>query len=176
MNEGEKVRRTETRGGLLPPRALLLSLLVQAPLMIWSWPPKPATVPVLLGVAMLVAGAVLNIWADRLFRKKGVGVCPFSPTPALVREGPYRFTRNPMYLGMVLTSTCAPLLTGVYLNLLPALVLAIWLHVRFVLPEEEFLRYQLGTEYLLYASLAPRWLGLPGPALREQAPAQRRTR
>jgi protein-S-isoprenylcysteine O-methyltransferase Ste14 len=68
-----------------------------------------------------------------------------------------------MYLGMVLISVSAALITGVYWNLWPAPVLALWLHFRFVLPEEEFLRERLGSAYLTYASRHPRWLGWPGP-------------
>jgi protein-S-isoprenylcysteine O-methyltransferase Ste14 len=116
-----------------------------------------------LGGGRNAAGVVLNVWAERLFRKSGVGVCPFSPVPNLVITGPYRFTRNPMYLGMVLLSASWPLMMGLYWNLWPAAALAAWLHFRFVLPEEEFLRGRLGVSYLEYASRNPRWLGLPGP-------------
>jgi protein-S-isoprenylcysteine O-methyltransferase Ste14 len=140
-------------------------LLAQGPLLLWSWPLNPARIPLLIGVAMLAGGTVLNIWADRLFHKSGVGVCPFSPVPCLISEGPYRITRNPMYLGMVLISAGVPLMTGLYFNLWAPAVLAIWLHIRFVLPEEEFLRERLGGAYLLYASDTSRWLGVPGPIL-----------
>ena len=163
MNKSEQVRGSNARPGLLPPKALMLSLVVGLAPVLWSWPLKPARVAALVGVAMLVAGVVLNVWAERLFHKSGVGVCPFSPVPNLVSSGPYRFSRNPMYLGMVLLSASAPLISGLhYWNLWPAAVLAVWLHFRFVLPEEEFLRDRLGG-YLEYASRNPRWLGLPGP-------------
>jgi hypothetical protein len=94
-----------------------------------------------------------------------------------------------MYLGMVSISAAAALATGVYLNLVAATVLAVWLHFRFVLPEEEFLRERLGAEYLLYASRNPRWLGFcpstrkdsacrgprPGPRLAKAPAAAGRT-
>ncbi len=152
---------------LLPPRVLLISLLAQSPLIVWSWPFRPRVVPVLVGVVLLAGGVALNLWADRLFHKKGIGVCPFSAVSCLLTEGPYRFTRNPMYLGMLLVCAAVPFITGLYLNLWAAAVLAIWLHIGFVLPEEEFLRQRLGMEYVFYASANPRWLGLPGPILRE---------
>jgi protein-S-isoprenylcysteine O-methyltransferase Ste14 len=148
---------------------LMLSLLVQIPLVWWSWPLKPTEVTVLIGVGLLAAGVVLNLSAERLFRKRGVGVCPFSPAPSVVSEGPYRFTRNPMYLGMALISASCTFLTGVQWNLWAAAAFTVWLHFRFVLPEEEFLRDRLGGDYLQYASRTPRWLGLPGHALRRQA-------
>lgn len=165
MNKSEQAPESKARPKLLPPRGLVLSLLVQVPLILWSWPLSLAGTPVLIGVAMLAGGVVLNIEADRLFRRSGVGVCPFSPAPRLISEGPYQITRNPMYLGMVLISAAVPLMTRLYFNLWAPALLAIWLHFRFVLPEEEFLRERLGVEYLLYASGKPRWLGLPGPHL-----------
>jgi protein-S-isoprenylcysteine O-methyltransferase Ste14 len=167
MKKGEQLRGSHPRPGLMLPKALMLSVLLQIPPVLWSWPLKPAEAPALAGTAMLAAGVVLNVWAERLFRKSGVGVCPFSPVPNLVGTGPYRLTRNPMYLGMVLLSAGVALITGLYWNLWPAAALAVWLHVRFVLPEEEFLRDRLGVCYLEYASRNPRWLGLPGPRARQ---------
>lgn len=166
MKESEQLHGSHPRPGLLPPKALMLSLLFQIPGVLWSWPLKPAESSAVAGAMMLAAGVVLNVWAERLFRKSGVGVCPFSVVPKLVGTGPYRLTRNPMYLGMVLISASVVLITGLYWNLWPAAALAVWLHIRFVLPEEEFLRDRLGVCYLEYASRNPRWLGLPGPRAR----------
>ena len=114
-----------------------------------------------LGAALLAAGVVLNVWADRLFRREGVGVCPFSPAPRLVRSGPYRITRNPMYLGMVFLGAGLALATGMPHNLVSPAVFAVWLHVRYVLPEEAFLRASLGAPYEEYLRLHPRWIGVP---------------
>jgi protein-S-isoprenylcysteine O-methyltransferase Ste14 len=163
MNESEHAQESKARPRLLPPTGLLLSLLVQVPLILWSWPLKPVGVSVLIGTVFLAGGVVLNIWADRMFQRLGVGVCPFSPVPVLIKEGPFRITRNPMYLGMVLISAGVPLIAGLYMGLWAPLLLGVWLQLRFVLPEEDFLRERLGMEYLLYASGHSRWLGLPGP-------------
>ncbi|HME08443.1 MAG TPA: isoprenylcysteine carboxylmethyltransferase family protein [Bryobacteraceae bacterium] len=168
MNKNEPARRK-----LLPPKGLLLSLLVQLPLVLWSWPPMPTRVPALMGIAMLLGGIVLNIWAERLFRKSGTGVCPLSPVSRLINDGPYRITRNPMYLGMVLISASASLIAGLFLNLCSAAALAVWLHLRFILPEEKFLRETLGVGYLEYASRTPRWLGLPGPQVTQTEQSSR---
>ena len=114
MKTNEQLRGSHPRSGLMPPKVLLLSVMLQIPLILWSWPLKPAEAPALAGAAMLAAGVVLNVRAERLFLKSGVGVCPFSPAPYLVNTGPYRLTRNPMYLGMVLLSASVPLITGLY--------------------------------------------------------------
>lgn len=147
--------------GVQPPKGLLLSLLAQVPLLIWMWPPRPAAWELLSGGALLIAGVVLNIWAERLFRRAGVGVCVFSAVPRLVSVGPYRFTRNPMYLGMALLSAGVTLLTGVLANAWSPVVFFLWLRARFVLPEEVYLHEQLGEEYVRYRLAHPRWLGLP---------------
>lgn len=165
--------RAKRQQGVLPPRVLAMSLLAQIPLLAWSWPLHSGPLELLAGAALLLAGAVLNVWADDLFRKNGVGVCPFSDTPVVVAGGPYRWTRNPMYLGLVLISAGPAVLTGVYWNLASAAVLLLWLHFRFVLPEEMFLQDRLGAEYLTYASANPRWIGLPGPKTGSRAAAGR---
>jgi protein-S-isoprenylcysteine O-methyltransferase Ste14 len=174
MKKSEELRGSSPRHGWIPPKVLLLSILLQVPLVLWSWPLQPAEVPAFAGAALLATGVVMNVWAERLFRKNGVGVCPFSPVPTLITTGPYRFTRNPMYLGMVLSSASVPLITGLYWNLWPAAMLAVWLHVRFILPEEQFLRDRLGVCYLEFASRNSRWMGLPGPRVRRTGvPPQR---
>lgn len=57
----------------------------------------------LLGVVLIAAGFGLDIWAFRLFRAAGTNPEPFKPSTAIVDHGPYRFTRNPMYVGFMLT-------------------------------------------------------------------------
>ncbi len=169
MKENERTLEPDRSRKLLPPRALLLSLLAQIPLVLWSWPLELTRTGVLIGVGVLILGVVLNVWSERLFRNSGVGVCPFSAVQSLVNQGPYRFTRNPMYLGLVLVSASACLITGLQTNLWAVAALAVWLHFRFVLREEDFLTERLGVSYLAYASRIPRWLGLPGPRVVETA-------
>lgn len=144
---------------LLPPRGLLLALLAQVPLVVLAWPPRPSWPWLLAGGLALLAGAALNLWADAVFKRRQVPVCPFRPVPGLVEEGPYRYTRNPMYLGMVLICAGAALLTRSPVNLLAAAAFGAWLRQRFVIPEEAFLRSQVGRPFLDYAERVPRWLG-----------------
>lgn len=162
MGESEGAGGRNEGRGMLPPRALLVSLAAQVPALVWSWPLETALAPAALGLAMILAGSVLNVWADILFRRSEVDVCPFGTTPKVVCGGPFRFTRNPMYLGMVLITSGAALLANLPWNLWSAAALAVWLHCRFVLTEEAFLEQRLGMGYLRYAVRTPRWLGLPG--------------
>jgi protein-S-isoprenylcysteine O-methyltransferase Ste14 len=53
-----------------------------------------------LGAVPLVIGGALNVWADRFFKLRGATVTPFEESSALITGGPFRFSRDPMYLGM----------------------------------------------------------------------------
>ena len=143
---------------ILPPRGLLLALVAQLPIIATHWPLGPGVFEALAGSALVVAAAILNVWAARLFERQSVGVCPFSPTPALVTSGPFTLSRHPMYVGLVALSVGLTLLTGVLPNLWISVAFAIWLHHAYVLPEERFLRDRFGAAYDEYARRVPRWL------------------
>jgi len=143
---------------VLPPKGLLLALASQAPLLAAGMPLSPSAIEIAGGATLLLAGAVLNVWAERLFRHSGVGVCPFTRVPVLVKRGPYRVTRNPMYLGLVCLNAGVALLTGVTANLWSSIAYAIWLHYAFVLPEDGFLKREVGTRFDEYTRSVPRWL------------------
>ncbi len=149
---------------LLPPRALLIALLAQVPWLLINWPPALIGLQLAAGAVALGLGIVLNLYAnDRLIRSD-VEVCPFHATPRLVSSGPYRVTRNPMYLGMALIAAAPALATGLWLNLLSADAFAIWLHCLYVLPEERFLERRFGEPYNAYRRRVARWLGWPAAA------------
>lgn len=114
----------------------------------WSW----------IGLVPIALGIGIAVWAARLFSRAGTGLRPFTPSTALVQTGPYRFTRNPMYVGMMLVLTGAVLLAG---SLGSALVLPVffWLiHRRFVLPEEDHMTRHFGEHYLSFTRAVRRWL------------------
>ena len=146
---------------LLPPHMFVLSLLVQLPGIYVAWPLAPSRVNFLLGIVLMLAGFGLNVWADRLFAQRNVGVRPFSPAAMLVEEGPFRFSRNPMYLGMVLISAGLALATGMLVNLIFPVLLAMWLHLSFIAAEETYLTLQFGESFKAYCQRIPRWLGIP---------------
>lgn len=148
-------RRPQT---LLPPRGFVLALVAQVPFMVSNWPLHPYLLEGATGATLIVCGVFLNICSERLFQRTGTGVRPFSPATELVRRGPFRLSRNPMYLGMIAISVGLTLATGVLANIWISAALAIWLHHAYVLPEEEFVHDRFGTEYQEYAGRVPRWM------------------
>jgi len=143
---------------LLPPRGFLLALLAQVPAIVSNWPLRPNSLEVAAGAALIAWGVLLNILADRLFRREATGVCPFSPATVLVARGPFKLSRNPMYLGLIAISVGVTLTTGVFSNIWISVAFAIWLKYAYVLPEEEFMHDRFGAEYEKYAERVPRWM------------------
>ena len=111
-----------------------------------------------LGWVFIIAGIGLALWAERLFSRVGTGVRPFTPSTAVVATGPYRFTRNPMYLGMMLVLLGGFFLGGSISSLLVIPVFFWWIHNRFVLPEEDHMAAALGDDYVAYKERVRRWL------------------
>jgi protein-S-isoprenylcysteine O-methyltransferase Ste14 len=112
----------------------------------------------LVGLVMMVAGAVLAIAGVLAFRRARTTILPFRAASAMVRDGPYRFTRNPMYVGMTLGylglslafNTAWPIL------LLPLVLVAM---VKLVITkEEEYLEAVFGDDYRVFKRDVRRWL------------------
>lgn len=124
----------------------------------------PAPVPLSRGISQVAGGllalaglSVLAV-ARRWFTRTGQSPIPWKPTPELISQGLYRFTRNPMYLGM----TMVQLGVGVAANNLwislfavPALVTV---HFIAVLPEERYLSEKFGESYRTYLTQVRRYL------------------
>jgi len=145
-----------------PPLFFVVPLLVG----VWlntrdPWPIVTAgsSVLVALGIAVLAAGIALDIVALRTFGRRGTTVLPaLRPTSVIVASGPYRFTRNPMYVGLVLAYIGIALLANTVWQflLLPAGVLAVDRYV--IRREERYLAAKFGEEYNAYRRHVRRWL------------------
>jgi protein-S-isoprenylcysteine O-methyltransferase Ste14 len=117
----------------------------------------------IIGAVPLMIGVVMLLWCVRDFYATGRGtLAPWDPPKRLVIVGLYRFTRNPMYVGIALLLggwsllAASPLLAGY------TVMLAIAFHLRVVLYEEPRLKMQFSEEWATYAATVPRWLpGLP---------------
>lgn len=142
----------------IPPQLLLLALLLQGGLHLLPQLQLLAGWPRALGVAPLLGGIAIMSWAAALFGRHGTAIRPLMPSSALVLEGPYRFSRNPMYLGMLGVLVGVACLLGTALPwLVPPVFVALLTRV-FIAPEERLLREQFGDAYETYAARVRRWL------------------
>jgi len=110
------------------------------------------------GAVLFVAGLVFGGSAVVLFRRSGQDPKPWLPKTELLGRGPFRFSRNPMYVGFtLLTLGIGGLLSrGWILLLAPVALLA--LHYLAVLPEERFLTARFGEQYIKYKESVRRYL------------------
>ena len=112
-----------------------------------------------LGAALAVLGAALALWGRLLFAREGTEIRPDSAVNSkLVISGPFAFTRNPMYLGLVALSLGIALWVGAWpMFLAPVAVFATanWVHIPF---EEAKMRRQFGPQFEAYTSRVRRWL------------------
>jgi protein-S-isoprenylcysteine O-methyltransferase Ste14 len=103
-------------------------------------------------------GFALPVTARGLFKKTGQSVRPWAPTPELIFDGPYKFTRNPMYVGLTLFEIgLGLLLNSVWVSALALPALAI-VHFLAVLPEERYLSTKFGDSYRNYLGRVRRYL------------------
>jgi protein-S-isoprenylcysteine O-methyltransferase Ste14 len=110
------------------------------------------------GAAIVLVGLWLNVDAWKLFRRTGQHPAPWKPSPELVLSGAYRFTRNPMYLGMTCIQVGLGLaLNNLWISLLAALSL-LTVHFIAVLPEERYLTEKFGESYKRYLIKVRRYI------------------
>jgi protein-S-isoprenylcysteine O-methyltransferase Ste14 len=111
-----------------------------------------------LGVLLLAAELAVILWAARIFDRTGTTIKPFEQSSALVLRGPYRLSRNPIYLGMVCGLVGIALLAGSLTPFLVVPLFAAFIDRRFIRVEETQLRQTFGSAYDAYTARVPRWL------------------
>jgi protein-S-isoprenylcysteine O-methyltransferase Ste14 len=110
------------------------------------------------GAVLIVLGIALSAAGSGAFKRAGTPVVPFERSTALVTDGLYRFTRNPMYLGLVLSLVGVSILLG-SVGAFLAIPVFVWiLQTQFIAGEERFLEEIFGARYLDYKTRVRRWL------------------
>lgn len=160
---GDAATSDHAKVRIFPPGVPLATVLAGVGLQ-YLWPIHagvllPAPARYWIGGAIIVASFLgLGVWPVVLFRRSGQSEKPWTPSPALVERGPYRVTRNPMYLQMVLGCLgIAVLLANAWILLLTPV--CAWALQRFAIrPEEAYLEAKFGDAYRAYRHRVRRWL------------------
>ena len=118
----------------------------------------PALIEWGLGGLLVVAGLGLLLSFNTSFSRKGTAVEPWKPTTAIVTTGPYRFTRNPAYLGMALTYVGIAVMSSAVWVLLPLPIVLAVIDRGVIAREERYLDRKFGEEYLGYKRGVRRWI------------------
>jgi protein-S-isoprenylcysteine O-methyltransferase Ste14 len=149
------------RPGLLlripPPVWLLLSLIVAwvvhhfiaTPVIVRSLP---------AAVVLIVAGIAVAMWGGATFSDAGTELHPTSETNAkLVTNGPFRYTRNPMYSGVMLVSLGVALILGTVPFFVMSVLLFLLVNSIFIPYEEAKMERQYGAQFRAYKTRVRRW-------------------
>ena len=135
--------------------SIVLGLLLH---LVWPTPFVPRSVSTPIGATITVLAVALFVFAARAMRAAGTPVPGNRPTTAIVRTGPYRFTRNPIYLAFSLLQlglSCWVNSLALLITLIPAVALMGFV----VIPSEErYLQARFLSEYAAYKASVRRWL------------------
>jgi protein-S-isoprenylcysteine O-methyltransferase Ste14 len=152
-------QQTPTPPRFYPPVLFLASLVLIGalhsllPLVRWlDWPWRG------VGAVPLAGGLLMGLWAIGHFRRRDTTIIPFEQSSSLIVDGPYRLSRNPIYLSMVLVLLGVWLLLGSLSPVLVVLLFVGWISTRFIVKEEQHLETQFGRNYLEYKEKVRRWV------------------
>ena len=155
-------KEQNSAGVIAPPPLIYAASILVGLLLDYVWPlriPISQTwITTLVGVSLMVLGGLLAVAGSLALRRAGTPVSPYEATSDIVRTGPYRFSRNPLYVALSLLQVGV----GIWVNnvwvvamLIPGLVVMSW---GVVAREEAYLAHGFGEEYLEYKSSVRRWL------------------
>ncbi len=111
-----------------------------------------------LGGALVALGLLTELWALVLFRRARTAALPIRPTSAIIEAGPYRYSRNPIYVGMFVIVAGAAIGLDSLWQFAALVALYVMLRWGVVAREEAYLARKFGAAYLDYARRVRRWL------------------
>lgn len=127
----------------------------------WVWPlplPLEGVLAHYAGWAVMAPGLLLLMWAMRSFSRADTAIIPYDTTTTIVPTGPYRFSRNPMYISMAVVQVGFALMFAtawVLVMLVPALAV---IRYGVIAREERYLERKFGESYLQYKKRVRRWV------------------
>ncbi len=131
---------------------LVLHFLFPLPFLPFFWQ------QLVIGVPLIGIGVILGEWAVWTMKRGGTAISSYESTTSIVAQGPFRFSRNPLYLSLTIAyiGVAVAVNTLWSLVLLPVALLGITLGV--IKREERYLERKFGQEYLSYKTRVRRWL------------------
>ena len=147
---------------VIPPPLLFLACLVVGSLLQYRRPVPIGTydfrVGAIIGACMLVVAATIGGWALREMFKLRTPVEPWATPRHLVTSGPFRISRNPLYLTLTLTLLAFAVMANSAWLIASAIALVVLLDRLVIRREEEILTREFGEEYTSYQSRVRRWM------------------
>ena len=153
------VTSADNPGVVVLPPLLYGSALVVVVVLRWFWPMPIVERSLVLssGLALIVLAVAIAIWGRRTMHAAGTNINPLRPTTAVVTHGPFRFSRNPLYLSLTLLYLGITLTINTWWGIVVLIPLLIIMHRGVVLREERYLEQKFGETYRQYRSTVRRY-------------------
>ena len=146
---------------VIAPPPLIFGVPLALTLLADRWWPRallPQPWPVILGPLLILVSLLFLYPAIQVFKRARTNPKPWKPTTALVRNGPYRLTRNPMYVGFTCFYLGVTLWANAALSLAALPVVLVVMDVFVIRREERYLARKFGDSYRQYVAAVRRWI------------------
>ena len=151
--------REDTPGVIaLPPRIYLIAIIVGFVLQLV----RPLSIVngswiLVVGLLIVVLSVGVSVWSSHMFEQVGTAVNPNQPASSLVQSGPFRYSRNPMYVGLTGLQIGITLALNSMWGLLLLVPTLLLMHYGVILQEEAYMERTFGQAYLDYKQSVRRW-------------------
>ena len=162
MREKSMTTPGDNAGVVAPPPLLYGAAFIVVLVLNW-FKPMPIfghAVALWPGLTLAVFSVGIAIWGVATMRAAGTNVNPFLPTTAIVTSGPFRFSRNPLYLALTLLYFGLTVAFNTWWGIVVLVPLLIIMHFGVVLREERYLEKKFGDEYRRYKAKVGRYVQL----------------
>lgn len=147
---------------ILPPPVLYLGAVVALVILRWikQWPIfAESTFTLYAGAALAVLAVGLGVWAVATLRRAGTNVDPRKSSTTVVTEGPFHYTRNPIYVGFAVLFLGITLALNSWWGVALLLPILVVMHRGVIRREEYYLEKKFGGDYLRYKYSVSRYVG-----------------
>ena len=111
-----------------------------------------------LGILIIIFGIILNLWTDSLFKKRQTTVKPHEMPNFFISSGPFRISRHPMYLGMILILLGVAVFLGSLISFVFPIIFVMIMEKLFIPMEEKNLEKKFGDKYIAYKKRVRKWI------------------
>jgi protein-S-isoprenylcysteine O-methyltransferase Ste14 len=150
----------DNAGVVVLPPLLFGSALVAVLALHWLWPMPIFGHAVVRwsGLALIMFAVAIAVWGTKTMHAAGTNISPLQPAMSIVTSGPFRFSRNPLYVALTLLYLGLTLAFNTWWGIVVLIPLLLILHYGVVLREERYLEQKFGETYKGYRSSVRRYL------------------
>ena len=144
-----------------PPPIIYLGVFILGVVFHWLFPwhiSRCSSCTLLPGIMLLIGSLIIAVWSFVYFRIRKTSLIPYCPTNTLIIDGPFKQTRNPLYLAALFLYLGLSLFFNLAWPLLFSVLQIPAMHYLVILPEEVYLEGKFGDQYREYKKTVPRWL------------------